>query len=85
MHDTQKQFAELGLLALAFFFAIPTPTSTTESYPLTPTLAFAGIAYAGSVGFALSRKAETWPFAAGKVIVFLIFATVTHFAAIFAD
>lgn len=73
-----KQIAELGFLALAFFLAIPPVSSTTEPYDLMPGLAFAGVAYAGSVGFAVFRKAETWLFAAAKLILFVVFASVLH-------
>jgi hypothetical protein len=43
-----------------------------------PGLAFAGVAFAGSLAFSLSRKAETWPFAAAKLLLFLIFGWVLH-------
>jgi hypothetical protein len=78
MRDTYKQVAELGLLAIAFFFAVPPVSSTPERYDLMPGLAFAGVACAGSLAFALYRKAETWPFAGAKLLVFLIFGWVLH-------
>lgn len=78
MRDTYKQIAELGLLGIAFFFAVPPMLSTPEPYDLMPGLAFAGVSFAGSLAFSLSRKAETWPFAAAKLIVFLIFGWVLH-------
>ena len=78
MRDTHKQIAELGLLGVAFFFAVPPMSSTPEPYDLLPGLAFAGIAFATSLAFSLSRKAETWPFAGAKLVVFLLFGWVLH-------
>ena len=78
MRDTYKQIAELGLLGIAFFFAVPPVSSTPEPYDLMPGLAFAGVAFAGSLALSLSRKAETWPFGAAKLILFLIFGWVVH-------
>jgi hypothetical protein len=78
VRDTHKQIAELGLLAIAFFFAVPPVSSTTEPYDLMPGLVFAGVAFAGSLALSLSRKAETWPFAAAKLTLFLIFGWVLH-------
>jgi hypothetical protein len=71
MRATLKQIAELGLLGVAFLFAVPPVSSTPEPYDLMPGLAFAGVAFAGSLAFSLSRKAETWPFAAAKLLLFL--------------
>jgi hypothetical protein len=76
--DTLKQIAELVLLGVAFFFAVPPVSSTPEPYDLMPGLAFAGVTFAGSLALAISRAAETWPFAAAKLILFLIFAWVLH-------
>ena len=81
MRDTHKQITELGLLGIAFFFAVPPVSSTPEPYDLVPGLIFARVAFAGSRVLALSRKAETWPFAAAKLILFLIFGWVLHLRA----
>ena len=78
MRDTLKQIAELALLAIAFFLAVPPVSSTPEPYDLMPGIAFAGVAFAGSLAMSLSRKAQTWPFAAAKLILFLVFAWVLH-------
>ena len=78
MRAILKQIAELGLLGLAFFFAVPPLSSTPEPSNLMPGLAFAGVAFAGSLAFSLSRKAETWLFAAAKLLLFLIFCWVLH-------
>ncbi|WP_129649348.1 hypothetical protein [Peristeroidobacter agariperforans] len=78
MRDTYKQIAEFGLLALAFFLAVPPLSSTPEPYDLMPGLAFAGLAFTGSLVFALYRKAETWPFAAAKLLLFLMFGWGLH-------
>jgi hypothetical protein len=43
-----------------------------------PGLAFAGVAFAGSLAFSISLKAEVWSFATAKLILFLIFAWVLH-------
>ena len=78
MRDAYKQVGELLLLGIAFFFAVPTVSSTPEPTALMPRLAFAGVAFAGSLAFSLSRKAETWPFGVAKLILFLIFGWVLH-------
>jgi hypothetical protein len=78
MLNTLKQIAEIGLLAVALSFAVPPISSTPEPYDLMPGLAFAGVAFGGSLAFALCRKAETWPFAAAKLILFLAFCWVLH-------
>jgi hypothetical protein len=78
MRDTLKQIAELVLLGIAFFFAVPAVSSTPEPYDLMPGLAFAGVAFAGSLALSISRRAEKWPFAAAKLILFLTFAWVLH-------
>ena len=78
MRDTLKQIAELVLLGIAFVFAVPPVSSTPEPYGLMPGLAFAGVAFAGGLALSISRKAERWPFAAAKLILFLTFAWVLH-------
>lgn len=78
MRDTYKQIAELSLLGIAFFLVVPPVSSTPQPYDLMPGLAFAGVAFAGSLVFSLYRKAETWPFAAAKLILFLSFDWVLH-------
>lgn len=78
MRDTYKQITEVVLLGIAFFFAVPPVSSTQEPYGLMPGLAFAGVAFAGGLALSISRNAEKWPFAAGKLILFLAFAWVLH-------
>jgi hypothetical protein len=78
MRNTLTQLAELGLLGVAFFLVVPPVSSTTAQYPLMPGLAFAGFAFAGSLALALSRKAETWPYAAAKLVLFMCFGWVLH-------
>jgi hypothetical protein len=78
MRDTYKQIAEFGLLGIAFVSVVPPVPSTPQPYDLMPGLAFAGVAFAGSLAFSLYRKAETWPFAAAKLILFLSFGWVIH-------
>ena len=78
MRDTLKQVAEVALLGVAFFFAVPPLSSTPEPYDLMPGLAFAGVAFVGSLALSIYRKAERWPFAVAKLILFLTFAWVLH-------
>lgn len=78
MRDTYKQIAEVALLGIAFFFAVPPVSSTPEPYDLMPGLAFASIAFAGGLVLSVSRKAQSWPFAAAKLLLFAAFACVLH-------
>ena len=78
MRDIYKQIGEVALLGVAFFFAVPPVSSTPEPYDLMPGLAFAGAAFAGSLALSVWCKADKWPFAAAKLILFLAFAWVLH-------
>lgn len=60
MHGMYKPIAELFLLGIAFFFAVPPVSFTSEPDGLMPNLAVAGIAFGGSLAFAISRKSETF-------------------------
>lgn len=78
MRDIIEKLGELGLLAIALFLLIPPVPSTPEPYALMPRLAFAGIAFAGSLAISLWRNSDTWPFAMAKLILFLVFGWVIH-------
>ena len=73
-----KQVLELLLLVPAFGLLIPPISSTNESYALFPGLAFAALAFCGSLGFALWRGAETWQAAVVKLLLFLAFGWLLH-------
>jgi hypothetical protein len=78
VREVHKHIIELFLLVPAFGFLIPPVPSTDEPYPLLPGLAFAAVAYSGSLLFAIWRGAETWAVAATKLILFLAFGFILH-------
>lgn len=78
MRDAHKRLAEILLLVPAFGFLVPPVASTQEPYGLLPGLAFAAGAFSASLWLGVSRRAETWPTAAVKLILFLAFGWLLH-------
>ena len=78
MRAMYKQVLELLLLVPAFGLLIPPVSSTNESYALFPGLAFAAIAFCGSLGLGIWRGAESWQAAVVKLLLFLAFGWLLH-------
>jgi hypothetical protein len=78
MRDTLRYLAEVALLGVAYFFAVPPTASTSAPYGPMPGLAFAGVAFAASLALGVWRKGEKWPFAAAKLGLFVVFAFVIY-------
>lgn len=69
--------AELLLFFFSFGMLVPpVPSDHHAAYSITPTLILGGGAFALSLILAVVRKAESWPFAALKLLFYLALAWV---------